>query len=89
MKEQYHIALKALIEGTHTLHVPAQDSDADLVVARYVKSLEDEVARLRQAMLPVVGHIEEDRVILDPRTVSCEEEGALLQAVKAALKGNK
>ncbi len=51
--------------------------------------VEGVAARLRQAMLPVVGYIEEDRVILDPQTVSCEEEVALLQAVDAALKGNK
>lgn len=40
---------------------------------------------LRQADPPVIARIEEDRVLLDPRTVLIEEEAPLLRAVQAAL----
>jgi L-seryl-tRNA(Ser) seleniumtransferase len=42
--------------------------------------------RLRQGEPPVVGRIEEDRVVLDPRTVMPDEDEALLGAVRHALK---
>ena len=46
----------------------------------------DEVARrLRLGEPPVMGRIEEERVLLDPRTVLPEEDEALLQAVRKAL----
>lgn len=41
--------------------------------------------RLRQADPPVVARIENDRVLLDPRTVAEEEEVELLAAVRQAL----
>ena len=41
--------------------------------------------RLRQGDPPVVARIEEDRVLLDPRTVLPEEDEALLLGVRAAL----
>ncbi len=41
--------------------------------------------RLRQGDPPVVARIEEERVLLDPRTVLPEEDEALLQGVRAAL----
>ena len=41
--------------------------------------------RLRRGDPPVVGRIEEDRVLLDPRTVLPEEDEALLLGVRAAL----
>ena len=40
--------------------------------------------RLREANPPVVARIEDDRVILDPRTVMVEEEEALLTALRDA-----
>jgi L-seryl-tRNA(Ser) seleniumtransferase len=43
------------------------------------------LARLRRARLPVIGRIEDDRVVLDPRTVLPGEDGAVVEAVKAAL----
>ena len=43
------------------------------------------VERLRQGDPPVVARIEEDRVLLDPRTVLPEEDEALLLGVRAAL----
>ena len=41
--------------------------------------------RLRQATTPVVARIENDRVVLDPRTVQPEEEKALVKAVREAM----
>ena len=41
--------------------------------------------RLRQGNPPVVARIDEDRVLLDPRTVLPEEDEALLLGVRAAL----
>ncbi|HQR29294.1 MAG TPA: L-seryl-tRNA(Sec) selenium transferase [Anaeromyxobacteraceae bacterium] len=41
-------------------------------------------ARLRAAGTPVVGRIEEGRVLLDPRTVLPGEDAAVLDAVRAA-----
>ena len=43
--------------------------------------------RLRQGSPPVVGRIEDERVLLDPRTVLAEQEEALLDVVKQALIG--
>ncbi|BDG03046.1 L-seryl-tRNA(Sec) selenium transferase [Anaeromyxobacter oryzae] len=43
------------------------------------------LARLRRGAPPVVGRIEEDRVVLDPRTVMPGEDDALVHAVRAAL----
>jgi L-seryl-tRNA(Ser) seleniumtransferase len=42
-------------------------------------------AALRKADPPVIGRIEDDRLVLDPRTVLPEEERALLQNVVTAL----
>ena len=42
------------------------------------------LARLRAQQPPVVGRIENDRVLLDPRTVLPDEDEALLDAVVAA-----
>ena len=41
--------------------------------------------RLRRASPPVIGRIEDDEVLLDPRTVLPEQDGALMQALKDAL----
>ena len=43
--------------------------------------------RLRRADLPVIGRIEDDRVVLDPRTVLPGQDGAVIEAVKAAIRG--
>ena len=42
-------------------------------------------ATLRASDPPVIARIEEDRLVLDPRTVLAEEEQALLRVVKEAL----
>ncbi len=44
-------------------------------------------ARLRAQEPPIVARIEEERVVLDPRTVLVGEEAALLEGVNAALRG--
>ena len=43
--------------------------------------------RLRQADPPVIGRIEDDRVLLDPRTVLPDEDEPLLRGVKTAVGG--
>ncbi len=42
--------------------------------------------RLREYSTPIIARIEENRVILDPRTVFLEEEDTLLRAVREALE---
>ena len=43
--------------------------------------------RLRDADTPVIARIEDDRVLLDPRTVLPPEEDALMRSLKSALGG--
>ncbi len=43
------------------------------------------LARLRESSPPIVARVEADRVVLDPRTVLPEEEGALLVGLQNAL----
>jgi L-seryl-tRNA(Ser) seleniumtransferase len=43
--------------------------------------------RLRLGETPVVGRIEDGRLLLDPRTVASRDHAALVRAVKAALAG--
>ena len=44
-------------------------------------------ARLRGAALPVVARVQDDRVVLDPRTIAPHEITAVVEAVTAALHG--
>jgi L-seryl-tRNA(Ser) seleniumtransferase len=46
---------------------------------------EEVMRRLRRNSPPIIARIEEDRVLLDPRTVLPEEEEGLLRGLKAAL----
>ena len=57
---------------TFVLALPPGDADRD-------------AARLRQAEPPVVGRIEEDRLVLDPRTVLPGEDALVLAALQAVL----
>tara|TARA_B000000460_G_scaffold96118_1_gene67150 strand:+ start:126 stop:263 length:138 start_codon:yes stop_codon:yes gene_type:complete len=41
--------------------------------------------RLRESNTPVIARIEEDRVLLDPRTVLPEEDAPLLDALRSAV----
>ena len=50
--------------------------------------LDEGVAQqLRESVPAVLGRIEEDRLLLDPRTVFSEEDLSLLDAVKRSLSG--
>jgi L-seryl-tRNA(Ser) seleniumtransferase len=50
-------------------------------------ALESLAKRLRLGETPVVGRIEDGRLLLDPRTVDTREDAALVRSVKAALAG--
>jgi L-seryl-tRNA(Ser) seleniumtransferase len=45
------------------------------------------LARLRAADPPVIARIEEDRVVLDARTIRADELGAVERAVVASIDG--
>ena len=47
----------------------------------------DLARRLRAGEPPVVGRIESDALLLDPRTVAPSEDAELVAAVKRALSG--
>jgi L-seryl-tRNA(Ser) seleniumtransferase len=51
-----------------------------------VKSPDKFLKKLRQQHPPIIARTENDKVLLDPRTVSPEQEGALLVGLKNALK---
>lgn len=51
------------------------------------QSPEELAARLRRADPPVVARIEDDRVMLDPRTVLPEDEEEMLESLARALEG--
>ena len=53
--------------------------------AAWPGGVEEGMARLRRGRMPVVARVEDDRVLLDPRTVLPEEEGVLLERLKAAV----
>ncbi len=45
--------------------------------------------RLREADIPVIARIQDNRVVLDPRTVLPQEEKALLKAVREAMESKR
>ncbi|MGQ9573108.1 MAG: L-seryl-tRNA(Sec) selenium transferase [Dehalococcoidia bacterium] len=49
------------------------------------KSVTELAQRLRLGQPPVIGRIEHDQLLLDPRTVAPEDDSALVEAVAAAL----
>ncbi len=49
---------------------------------------EEVMRRLRKCNPPVIARIEDDRVLLDPRTVLPEEDGAMLDALRSAVVQN-
>jgi L-seryl-tRNA(Ser) seleniumtransferase len=57
-----------------------------LAIAGTVKvSIEEVAARLRRGSPSVVGRVEHDRLLLDPRTVQPAEDALLIAALKQAL----
>jgi L-seryl-tRNA(Ser) seleniumtransferase len=55
------------------------------VLSLSVKSPDKFLEKLRQQQPPIVARTENDRVLLDPRTVLPEQEGALLVGLKNVL----
>jgi L-seryl-tRNA(Ser) seleniumtransferase len=55
------------------------------LLALEVKSADKFLERLRKQQPPIIARTENDRVLLDPRTVLPEQEGALLVGLKNAL----
>lgn len=55
------------------------------LLALQVPQLNRFLARLRAMNPPVIARIENERIVLDPRTVLAEQEGALLVGVKNAI----
>lgn len=53
------------------------------LLALTVPHPDESAARLRQADPPVVGRIQQDRLLFDPRTVLAEEEARLLSILRA------
>jgi L-seryl-tRNA(Ser) seleniumtransferase len=44
--------------------------------------------RLRQGQPPVIARVQADRLVLDPRSVLPEQDGQLIEVVRAALRGS-
>ncbi len=59
-----------------------------LALSRGEESIDGLAQRLRQGEPPVIGRIEEDRLLLDPRTVLPEEDEPLLNTLRNALKSS-
>lgn len=62
------------------------ESFPTFVLALDVKSPDKFLKKLRMQHPPIIARTEEDRVLIDPRTVLPEQEGALLVGLKNALK---
>ena len=81
----------SLVEGLSTIgggSLPGETLPTWLLGldGRHVEGGPDELARrLRAGDPPIVGRIEDDRLLLDPRTVLPEEDGAFSRAVRQAL----
>jgi len=59
------------------------------VLALTVKSPDTFLEKLRQEQPPVIARTENDRVLLDPRTVLLEQDGALLENLANVLQSQK
>jgi L-seryl-tRNA(Ser) seleniumtransferase len=60
---------------TRVVAIPAHDG----------RSVTELAQRLRQSQPPVIGRIERDQLLLDPRTVAPEDDSTLVEAAAAAL----
>jgi len=77
-----------IVEGASTVgggSLPGETMPTHLL-ALSVKSPDKFLKRLREQNPPVIARTESDRVLLDPRTVLPEQEGALMVGVKNALR---
>ena len=86
-------ALLTLVEATYPPELLAQGIDGDVLMVidldaeggvEFIEILQSSHPEFEQPAM--VARIEEDRVLLDPRTVLDEEAAPLLQAVHAALE---
>jgi L-seryl-tRNA(Ser) seleniumtransferase len=59
------------------------------VLALTVKSTDKLLEKLRLEQPPVIARIENDRILLDPRTVLPEQDGALLVNLENVLQSQK
>jgi L-seryl-tRNA(Ser) seleniumtransferase len=56
-----------------------------VLVIDYKGSAQNFVRCLRESPVAVVGRIENDRIILDPRTVLPDQDDAVIETIKFAL----
>ena len=78
----------AVVPGRSTVgggSLPGETLPTSLV-ALNAPSPDELAARLRAADPPIIARIEEDRLVLDPRTVLAEQEDGLLRAIAAKLE---
>ncbi|MEW6406705.1 MAG: L-seryl-tRNA(Sec) selenium transferase, partial [Chloroflexota bacterium] len=77
-----------VIEGESTVgggSLPGESFKTHLL-ALDVKSPDKALKRLREQNPPIIARTEDDRIVLDPRTILPEQEGALIVGLKNALK---
>jgi L-seryl-tRNA(Ser) seleniumtransferase len=77
-----------VIEGESTVgggSLPGE-SFKTYLLALDVKSPDKALKRLREQNPPIIARTEDDRIVLDPRTILPEQEGALIVGLKNALK---
>lgn len=68
--------------------LPGQDQSTWVVSLKAKGRSDDQLAQaLREQTPPVIGRVQEGKVLLDPRTVNPAEEAEFLAAVKNALNG--
>ena len=77
--------LKALFSNENGARLLLLDAPTANLTPSEVDELIGVLRRLREHEPPVIGRIERERVLLDPRTVLPDEDDALLDAVAAAL----
>jgi len=77
----------SVVDGRSTVgggSLPGETLPTRLVVIQ-VPAPDDLARRLRLGQPAVVGRIERDRFLMDPRTVMPEQEGTLVEKVRLAL----
>jgi len=62
-----------------------EESMPTFVLSLSVKSPDKFLKKLREANPPIIARVEEDRVLLDPRTVFEEQEAKLISILRSLL----
>ena len=86
-----HIGEGEMMEGQSTIgggSLPGETLPTWLV-ALQVQSPNRMLTNLRQASPAIIARLEEDRLVLDPRTVLAEQEGQLLENLVEILSQKK